>query len=273
MACACWEGEALITFSIGVVHKGQGFRLVPPLHAYFADPFILDVSGDVVEIVFERYNRFRRKADIQWLSVDFAAGTTKRASLIDEPHHLSYPFVIRHEGRVYLMPESCGAAVQRVYRLDREGGRCVARPICTVPARHVDPTVVCLSAEGDGILRYYTGGSNHDGELRECRIHFSDDALRFDGLSRHAGMHRPGGWWNDEVYPVQQAGTRYGFGLTFTDISGKLLPPPSALPASIVDDLGHMHHLSQHGGAITFDVCSDVGVATLFSRSRFFKVE
>jgi hypothetical protein len=246
---------------------------MPPVHAYFADPFVLDVAGDVVEVVFECYNRFKRKADIQLLSVDFRARTAHRVPLISESHHLSYPFVVRRGGAVYVLPESCGAAVQKVYRLGHDGIKRVAHPVCTIPGRYVDPTVSTLSPDGTGMLRYYTGTSNHDGELRECPVRFTGEGVKLDAESRTVGTHRPGGWWDGHIYPVQQAGTRYGFGLAFTDASDTLLPPPAALPGPIMADLGRIHHLSRHDEAMAFDMCADVGVTTLLSASHFFEVE
>jgi hypothetical protein len=35
---------------------------------------------------------------------------------VEEPHHLSYPFVFAHDGELYLMPECVGARKQMVYR-------------------------------------------------------------------------------------------------------------------------------------------------------------
>lgn len=262
----------MITFSVRVMYGVDVFTLVPPMHLYYADPFVLIAEGGVVEALVECYSRFRRKADIRLLRVDFRQRTYTLTRLIDEAYHLSYPFIVRHGGAVYVLPESCSAGVQKIYQLSRCQGELRAHVIHSVEASYVDPTVCGLSLQGEGALRYYTGVSNHDGALLEDRIRFTPGAIEVFKVGKKVGRHRPGGWWSDSILPVQQIGQRYGFGLSFTDPTDQTLPSPPDLPAIVVRDQARVHHLSRHDDALAWDVCSDLSWRDIATRGSSFEV-
>lgn len=82
---------------------------------FVADPFLVKES-DTWFLFFEVYNLNTKQGDI-------AVATSKntwlwnyRQVVIDEPFHLSYPYVFKYQGEYYLIPESYEANSIRLYK-------------------------------------------------------------------------------------------------------------------------------------------------------------
>ena len=90
-------------------------RLDPPRDRFWADPHMLMLGEDLHMFVEElpfatgrgRIALLTRSSDGRW---------SEPATVLQEPHHLSYPFVFEWEGRVYMIPESATAEEVRLYR-------------------------------------------------------------------------------------------------------------------------------------------------------------
>jgi len=112
-----------------VAGLGGGERPAPavrwlpnPAGRFLADPFAVergDGSGDLL-LVAEDYRWSTARGGISALSVgDGPAG--EPATLFDFPFHMSYPFLLRHEGRLFCVPETNEAREVSLYVLDEEG--------------------------------------------------------------------------------------------------------------------------------------------------------
>jgi hypothetical protein len=77
--------------------------LAPRKKEVFADPFSFRAETPLV--FFESFNRREDKGRISVTTLDAAAGRREISVCMDKPHHLSYPFVLEHEGEVYMVPE------------------------------------------------------------------------------------------------------------------------------------------------------------------------
>ena len=90
-------------------------RPVPnPPGRYFADPFVIERDGRTYCFV-EDYVHARGKAHITVL--EYRSGVaTELGSCLDEPFHLSFPFVFEYEGQLYLCPEASASRSVRLYR-------------------------------------------------------------------------------------------------------------------------------------------------------------
>lgn len=109
----------------------------PPKNTYFADSFGFEKDG-ILKILFEEYNYTSRKGIIS--QVDFHEGKTRKKSVaIEEPFHLSYPFIFENEGEIYCVPESAKANQVRLYKLENENFVFQKVLIDRFPA--VDPTM------------------------------------------------------------------------------------------------------------------------------------
>lgn len=96
----------------------------PPAHSYWADPFVVRRDGRCC-IFFEEYLYAERRGVISCIEVGDprlpppAAPVAHR--VLDQPHHLSYPFLFGHGGDLYMIPETSGNRTIELWK-------CVAFP-------------------------------------------------------------------------------------------------------------------------------------------------
>ncbi|MEP6908186.1 MAG: hypothetical protein ABI858_09435, partial [Pseudoxanthomonas sp.] len=96
---------------------GSHATLVAPGNNYWADPFPLVESGRNYLFV-EEFLEGSNKGVISCLELDDAEVATHHGVVLEEPFHLSYPQVFRHDGSWYMMVESCEADRVSLYRTD-----------------------------------------------------------------------------------------------------------------------------------------------------------
>jgi hypothetical protein len=82
---------------------------------YFADPFLFEADG--VDFVFcEEFPYATGKGVISVFALDDAGVPTSPRVVLERPYHLSYPFVFRHGGEIWMMPESGENRTLELYR-------------------------------------------------------------------------------------------------------------------------------------------------------------
>ncbi len=110
-------GEADFTGRTGQVPGGYAV-LPDDGRRYYADPFVLCEAGRRFLFV-EEYCHARRKGLISAAEIgrDGRIGTPR--PVIEEAHHLSYPFVFAHAGAHYMIPESSSCRRVELYRATR----------------------------------------------------------------------------------------------------------------------------------------------------------
>jgi len=77
----------------------------PRRGTYLADPFMVETGHDDV-ILAEGFDYAGRRGYIAALASTSGHEFGPPVPVIREPFHLSYPYVIQHEGRIYCVPES-----------------------------------------------------------------------------------------------------------------------------------------------------------------------
>lgn len=96
----------------------SGFHWIEPPEGHFhADPFLLDHDGKAW-LFFEDFVHADKKAVIACSQL-FPDGSISPRTVIEAPHHLSFPLLFRHDGCLYLVPESRGRVAIDVYRCVR----------------------------------------------------------------------------------------------------------------------------------------------------------
>ncbi|WP_407049382.1 hypothetical protein [Methyloraptor flagellatus] len=82
---------------------------------YYADPFLFR-DGGTTWLFCEEYPYATRKGILSVARVDADGIPETPRPILETETHLSYPFVFRHAGAIYMMPESSGAKTLELWR-------------------------------------------------------------------------------------------------------------------------------------------------------------
>lgn len=241
--------------------------ILPPDDVFWADPFVWS-RQDRHFVFFEEYSFAARKGHISLMELDGETRPLGEArTVIEEPHHLSYPCLFEYEGRLYMTPEKADTGRVDLYR-------CIQFPFRWEPAgtlvdgiRFADPTIF----EHEGSWWMFCSA-------RQGRLHPNDSLLAFwseDPLSGDWRRHprnplvrdfssaRPGGRIIRDkkgrlLRPAQDCLRRYGHGLSLNEIV--LLSTDRYAERRIWHASGEeaggwrgMHHLDWHDGILVMD--------------------
>lgn len=129
-------------WSIGIYSGSSPFCFEPPSHfinpvltnqdvsdvraSIVADPFMLNVQG-IWYMFFEVLNRDTRKGEIGLATSRDGFTWQYTQIVLEEPFHLSYPYVFEWNDEYYMIPESSVAKEVRLYKANRfpNGWECV----------------------------------------------------------------------------------------------------------------------------------------------------
>lgn len=110
----------LYHFSDDILYRFKEYRkLIPPKDRLWADPHVLFREGKYYvffeEMIFDKENR----GHIALVVIDETGACSEPMTVLEEPHHLSYPFVFEWENEIYMIPETAGAGAVRLYKCAR----------------------------------------------------------------------------------------------------------------------------------------------------------
>lgn len=80
-----------------------------------ADPFLMQ-EGETLYLFYEVLNDDTNQGDLAVSVSTDGEHWTYQGVVLDEDFHLSYPQVFRHQGNIFMIPESCAAGSVRLYR-------------------------------------------------------------------------------------------------------------------------------------------------------------
>ena len=129
-----------------------------------ADPFLLRRDGRLF-LFFEAWRRGTAQGDLCWAERDAAGAWRYSGVALDEPFHLSYPFVFQHEGEVFMIPESRSQGDVRLYAARTFPGRFELRRVLLTGKRYADTSLVAWQG------RFYLFTSTDNGTLE---LYFAD---------------------------------------------------------------------------------------------------
>ena len=90
---------------------------------WFADPFILDVTEDKVIVLAEEVRYEHPKGRIVRLTIDRKSlEIEKRETLLETDTHLSFPNILRQDGKIFITPENAQEGKQHIYEYEPESG-------------------------------------------------------------------------------------------------------------------------------------------------------
>lgn len=121
--CSSRWDIAFLKESMQDVISGKTLHFIEPKNPYkevswFADPFILDVTDSEVFVLVEEMHQGIDKGRIAKLTIDKCSWTITNVQIIlEEPWHLSFPFILRKDGKIYVAPESANGHAWYLYEL------------------------------------------------------------------------------------------------------------------------------------------------------------
>ncbi|MDP1624040.1 MAG: hypothetical protein Q8M08_17075 [Bacteroidales bacterium] len=132
-----------VALGTDIIREAEVTWLAPvPGSRYLADPsgFMID---DKLHILAEDYSYSSQKAGISEIIVEFyPVRVTNPAKVINADRHLSYPYVLQHNGEIYCLPESHKSCNITLYRRDFGTGKFTQERVMLEAVEAVDPTLV-----------------------------------------------------------------------------------------------------------------------------------
>lgn len=95
-------------------------------NSWFADPFILDVTNDEIHVLVEEFCEPLQRGRIARLILDRGTYMLKKKDVVlEQPTHLSFPAIIRKDGKVFIYPENGENKELNLYQYIPESNECI----------------------------------------------------------------------------------------------------------------------------------------------------
>lgn len=239
----------------------------PPPHAFWADPFLWRRHGRLF-VFFEEFIDATRRGRISALELDARGRAIGDARVVlEEAHHLSYPFLFELAGALYMMPEQRAAGRLDLYRCARFPDRWVFERTLIDGAGIVDANLF----EYEGRWWLLCAAKAGRSKVNETLLGFYADhplsrrwtAHPRNPLVRDFAAARPGGRVFRDAFgrllrPTQDCVRRYGHGLgisAITRLSTRDFREHRIWYANGEDAGGWraLHHMDWHAGIMAMD--------------------
>jgi hypothetical protein len=199
--------------------------LVPPPDRFWADPFAIEHEGRYF-VFLEELLYSTQRGTIVAIEV-FENGEPGPPQLVlERPYHLSYPFIFRWEGELYMIPETAGNRTIEMYRCERFPDRWALHTVLREGVRAFDATLCAdsgrwwmfVNVAEDGAdpcdeLHVYSSGS----PLGPWRAHPRNPVVSDVRCARPAGpvFSSNGAWYR----PSQDDSREYGYAVVINRIA------------------------------------------------------
>ena len=111
---------------------------------WFADPFVLSVNGNIIELFAEEMIYKTGRGIIAYLKVDInSCEILEKHTILELDTHLSFPIYIRDNGKLYVYPENYQTGSLRIYEFD-EQAKSLVYPRIIINAPLLDTQIVKL---------------------------------------------------------------------------------------------------------------------------------
>ena len=205
--------------------EAAGYRIiVSPQDRFYADPFLVDQEGKTF-LFFEDYRYAERRGLISCAEIGPQGMIGEPIEVLRQPYHLSYPFIVRADGEIFMVPESSANRTVDLYRAVRFP--CEWKHECTL-LRDVNASDATIHISGGKYWMFVSLAEGAYSKNDELAL-FCADALT-GPWTRHAGSPvvsdirraRCGGPLFREgdrlIRPSQDCSVRYGYALVFSEV-------------------------------------------------------
>lgn len=227
---------------------------------YLADGFALKQNERLL-LLFEDYTYKGRKGKISasWYS-ERNETFTKPQVLLDEPWHLSYPYIFKHNGMFWCIPECKDHKNVELYRLDISSMKLVHERTLVKDLEAVDPTLIF---HNNHWYLFFTAGYASNVELHIWHAENLEDDFQphvLTPVKADVSNSRPAGspfYLDGKLYrPAQDCSRSYGGRIIlneikilsedyFLEMAANVLEPPPSFKG--------LHNISFAGDYMFFD--------------------
>ena len=166
--------------------------------SWFADPFILDMDESHIYVLVEEFFYPTKRGRISKLTVNRRDYRLEKIDVVLElPTHLSFPAILRENGKVYIYPENSASGNLTLYEYDSTLNKCTPlKVLCSQPltdAIVTDLLGCCLIAStkmpnpNKNILGFYSG----DVLVKECKFQKNTARNAGDWFALDGVIYRP----------------------------------------------------------------------------------
>lgn len=186
------------------IHKVKGI----PRDRWYADPFILDIKDDNIELLVEEWRYKNSRGRIARLVIDRHTYQLQEEHIVlDLDTHLSFPFIQRKGGEIYVSPENSMSGGWHQYKYDRLKDRLIRiKTIINEPLTDA----ICTELFGDDLV-FSTVVQNSNGSLLNV---YNGNGKKLNEILFPSNTARGAGGWfkiGNEIYrPAQNCNGAYG---------------------------------------------------------------
>lgn len=264
-----WNWGVAYTFADWQDADLRDGKVLPKLPGSFvADPFVAE-NGDKRYIFVEEFPYSTRKGVISVFEIS-GGGARRLGVALEEPFHLSFPFVFRKERTFYMIPEGQGGGELVLYEctdfpMKWRRKKVIMPKVCadTIVFEHGSRWWMLTSIKGAGPAENSAElhAFHADDPLGEWHAHSKNPVVMDASKGRNGGLLADEG---DRTYRVaQRAGFRtYGDGFAIFRIDE--LTPDSYRETLVREvrpdffpNLSGTHHIHSRGGLTVYDFSKD----------------
>lgn len=227
---------------------------------YMADPFVANINSQNI-IFFEEMDYVKNRGKISFLNMEDLLRHVDTKTAYEPCLHVSYPYILSHEGETYCIPESAQSGTVDLFKVESPKNW---KKICTLidDVSAVDPTIV----EYNGTFwLFFTNAQYHDSML--C-LWYADSLMgdwkphKNNPVKVDIRSSRPAGTpfrSNGTLYrPAQKCDKKYGEAIIINRVDNISVDDYAEQPVRTIDSgmmpgVDGVHTLASGGGKIMVD--------------------
>lgn len=195
-------------------------------NGWFADPFIERITDSTIEVLAEEFVYATKKGRISLIIIDKKDLNIREVyPILELKTHLSFPHIIKYEGKSFVYPENCEGGSVKIYEYDRGMKRLIS-PHVLINEELVDVQILFFKEQ------FYLFGVKHEDDKRsyeytkELHIYKSNNLFGpykfFQKIKSHTKTERGAGAFfivdNKIIRPAQNCEGGYGRGVIFYEL-------------------------------------------------------
>ena len=194
----------------------------PPANRFYADPFLVN-KDDTTYIFFEDYSYKKERGRISYIETKDFVTFSDVTPIIDTSFHLSYPFMLEHQGKYYCIPEQYNSGEVALYEAESFPDKWIKKTTLIKDFPGIDPTLI----RHNGLWWMFIANQK-DGDSSKLYLFYSEylegpwNPHKNNPIKVFQKMTRPAGAIFEQngklIRPAQNCTKTYGGNIVFYEI-------------------------------------------------------